>query len=30
MANNKRKKEQIEVGMTKCAFQEAIENTIVR
>ena len=27
MANNKRKKEQIEVGMTKCAFQEAIENT---
>lgn len=28
MANNKkRKKEQIEVGVTKCAFQEAIENT---
>lgn len=27
MANKKRKKEQIEVGMTKCAFQEAIENT---
>ena len=27
MANNKRKKEQIEAGMTKCAFQEAIENT---
>lgn len=27
MAKNKRKKKQIEVKMSKCAFQEAIENT---